>query len=82
MLPDGSRIAVMVDFTVDGVDAHRLAVVQFVSGQVTTFCLPGKSAEVVGYAVWSPDSQAVALTVNEEGAPLQMYIVDAQTGFA
>src|SRR5271157_122471 len=77
--PDGSRIAVMVDFTVNGVDTHRLAVIQFVSGEVTNFCLPDKSAEVVGYPVWSPDSQAVALTVSEEGAPLQTYIVDAKT---
>ncbi|MFZ1043159.1 MAG: hypothetical protein WAN58_17810, partial [Anaerolineales bacterium] len=80
--PDGSRIAVMVDFTVNGVVAHRLAVIQFVSGEVTTFCLPGKITEVVGYPVWSPDSQAVALTVSEEGVPLQTYIVDAKIGSA
>ena len=80
--PDGNRIAVMVDFAVNGVDVYRLAVVQFVSRQVTTFCLPGKSAQVVGYPAWSPDSQAVALTVSEEGAPLQTYVVDAKTGSA
>ena len=80
--PDGSQIASVVDFMVNGADIQRVAVIAFTTEGVTTFCLPSATAEVSGFPVWSPDGRTIALAIRDGDAPLQTYAVDVGSGAA